>query len=160
MRCKDYGVKQIMVGLHQVGVVGLRKALEKAADSTVSDREAIVDMLIELLAVDNFIPDRHNDEFRTSIWREYLRHIGEDISPFYSKVAVTVRGESGGRRDEFVGMAMEVFADHELVPVIEYDVVGDGGKTPELLIDDHVVVAGMQSQSAFSAAVRKSFSDW
>ena len=160
MRCKDYGVKQIMVGLHQVGVVGLRKALDRAAESGLADREAIVDMLIELLVDDNYIPDRHADEFRVSIWREYLRHRGEDISPFYSRVAVTVRGERGERRDEFVGMAEEVFADHELVPIIEYDVAGDGGTTPELLIDDLVVVAGLQSRSAFKAAVHKSFSDW
>jgi hypothetical protein len=160
MRCKDYGVKQIMVGLHQVGVVGLRKALQQVDDSGVSDREAIVDRLIEILVTDNYIPDRTDDDFRMSIWREYLRHRGEDISPFFSRVAVSVRGEPGERRDEFVAMAKDVFAGHELAPDIGYDDADDGGNTPELLIDDHVVVAGMLSRTAFNTAVRKSFSDW
>jgi hypothetical protein len=57
-------------------------------------------------------------------------------------------------------MANEVFAEHELIPVVDYDVAGCDGAAPQLLIDDQVVVAGLQSRSAFKAAVRKSFSDW
>jgi hypothetical protein len=158
MRCKDYSVKQIMVGLYQLGLVGLSKALKGTAERGLSERDDIVDHLISVLEGENYIPDRENEEFRIALWREYLRHTGGDFSPFFSRVDVTVRGEPGERRDEFVEMAFDVFAEHELTPVIEF--VPSGGGEPELLIDGAVVVAGVQRRPSFNAAVRKSFSDW
>jgi len=148
-----------MVGLRQVGIVGLRKAVARAAEEGLVDREEIVDLLLTILAEENYIPDPDNREYRTAIWREYLRDRGEDISPYFSPVPVIVRGAPGSRRDEFEVLAREVFAEHELAPLVQYDASGDGA-LPELVIDGTVVVSGPHSRSTFKAAVRRSFSDW
>jgi hypothetical protein len=160
VRCKDFGVAQIMVGVHRVGLVGLNEALEHAVDSGLTDREEIVDSLIEFLSGENYFPDRRVEEFRIALWREYLRCRGEDFSDFYSRVEVRVRGEAGPDRDEFVGLVRAAFADHELEPVVEFEPGECRGPGPELLIGDHLVVAGLASPDDFKTNVRKSFSEW
>jgi hypothetical protein len=153
-------VTQILVGLHQVGVVGLWPALDAAASSGLSDREEIVDLLMAALAADNYVPTGLVEDYRVALWREYLRHRGEDFSEFFSKVDVTVRGGPGENRDRFVDLTRSVFAEFELAPIIEFDGVGGDDQTPRLLIDDHEVVAGLTSRDRFRTAVRKSFSHW
>jgi hypothetical protein len=158
--CKTFGVTQVMVGLYRVGLVGLRQALEAVEGEGLTDREAIVDRIIGELGRDNYLPDRQLEAFRPALWREYLRYRGEDFREFFSEVAVTVRGEPGEERDRFVELARSVFAEHELRPVFSYAAPDAEGPNPVLLIGDHQVVAGMSTKDRFSAAVRKSFSDW
>jgi hypothetical protein len=160
MGCRSFGVNSVLVGLHRVGIVKLRDALEKAGASGLTDREAIVDLLIETLAADNYIPDRQVDAFRVSLWREYLRFKGEDFSDFFSEIEVTVTGEAGGARDGFVEMAKAVFADFELKPLVTFALPGDGEASPQLVIDGEAIVSGLQSRQRFKAAVRKSITDW
>lgn len=160
MRCSNTGSDTILVGLHRVGLVGLRAALEKADGSGLEDRDAILDLLIETLAADNYIPDSQLEPFRVAIWREYLRRKGEDIRPFYSEIEVTVTGQPGGDRDQFVGMMRSVFGDFELSPVIAFARAGEGGADPRLVINDETIVRGLQSRRSFKSAVHKSISDW
>jgi hypothetical protein len=159
-RCKSYAVTQIMVGLHRVGVVGLPKALLAAEEAGLSDREAIVDRIVEALAGDNYVPAGQMEAYRGAMWREYLRHRGEDISELFSEVEVIVRGESGEERDRFVDMTRSVFAEFELKPIIAFAPESDDGPNPQLLISDHVVVQGMRNRGSFKSAVHKSFSAW
>lgn len=160
MRCSNTGSDTILVGLHRVGLVGLRAALEKADGAGLEDRDAILDLLIETLAADNYIPESQLEPFRVAIWREYLRRKGEDIRPFYSEIEVTVAGPPGGDRDQFVGMMRSVFGDFELKPVIAFAQGGEGGADPRLVIDDETIVRGLQSRRSFKSAVHKSISDW
>ena len=88
----------ILVGLHRVGLVGFRDALAAAAASGLDDREAIVDSLVETLASENYIPDPGDEAFRIALWREFLRHRGQDFRAFFSEVAVTVR--AGDRQED------------------------------------------------------------
>jgi hypothetical protein len=160
MGCGSYGVTQVLVGLHRVGVVGLRKALLQAQDSGLADREAILDRLIETLTADNYFPKGQTAALRTALWREYLRYLGEDFREFFSEVRVTVRGEPGERRDQFVEMAESVFADFELKPIADFAEESKTGSDPELLIGDQRVVHGLLSRDKFKSAVRKNLSDW
>jgi hypothetical protein len=150
----------MMVGLHRVGVVGLRKALEQADASGLGSRDDIVDLMMELLAVDNYIPDRQKDEYRLALWREFLRYRGEEFRDFFSQVAVTVRGEPGAERDRLVKAAEHAFASFELKPVFLFEPPEEGGPRFELLIGQHSVVQGSPSGEHLKSAVRKSLSHW
>jgi len=160
VRCKDYGVTQIMVGLHRVGIVGLHKAIQKAADTDLSEREEIVDLLMATLAADNYIPASQVEAMRISVWREYLRSRCEDIEEFFSEVTVTVCGDSGDERDRFVELTAAVLSEFELRPTIQYAEPRQDGPNPQLVIGDHAVVQGLKSREQFSSEVRKSFSHW
>ncbi len=160
MRCKDYSVTQIMVGLYRVGIVGLHQALKSADESGLTDREQTVDLIMELLSRDNYFPERQRQPLRVAVLRELLRHRGEEFSEFFSEVEVTIRAEPGEERERFESMTLDVFAEHELRPVIGYAPPGDAGPHPQLAIGDQVVVCGNPGRERFKSAVRKSFSEW
>jgi len=160
VRCGSPGVPQILVGVNRVGIVGLRDALAIAAESELTEREEIVDFLLEALAADNYIPANRTDDFRIAVWREYLRSREEDFSAFFSEIDVTVVGEAGDERDGFLEMLNAIFTEFELRPVVAFTPPGEDGPDPQLIIDDEVIVRGLQSRHSFKAAIHKSISDW
>jgi hypothetical protein len=160
MKCKDYSVRQILIGLHRVGIVGLHDAIVAAADSGLQDRDAIVDLILETLRSNNFIPDGQIHEYRPALWREYLRHRGEDITELYTAVPVVVRGEADEQRERFVELVRAAMALFELRPAIDFAPPADESPNPQLVIDDAVVARGPQSRRGMEKAVRQSLSDW
>lgn len=160
MRCGSFAVSQVLVGLHRVGVVGLRQACEKVAAAGVAGREEIVDRLQAELAADNFIPATQEDDYRFALWREFLRFAGEDFSEFFSEIPVTVRGEPGGDRDRLVGLCAAVLADFELRPVVEFADADEEGPNPQLSIGGATVARGLPSRRSLKATVRHRLSDW
>lgn len=157
MRFKDKLVKQIRVGLVQIGIVGLRDALKTTDELDPTDREAVVDRMMEALGPVNYIPDSQVDAYRTAFWREFLRHRGRDFSAWYSELPVTVRGAPGEERDRFVALVEETLAAHELRPVFS---LAPGGRSPELVIRDEVVARGPENRASLERAVRRTFSHW
>jgi hypothetical protein len=153
-------VAQILVGLHRVGLVGLRQACEKVAAAGLAEREEIVDRLLVELAADNFIPESQEEAYRTSLWREYLRFSGKAFSEFFSEIEVTVRGEPGEDRDRLAVLCESVFAEFELRPVLELKGADEEGPDPQLVIGGETVVRGLPSRKALKATIRKRLSDW
>ena len=160
MHCKTWGVTPVLVGIQSVGIVKLRPALEKAAAAGITDREALIDFLLEELSADNYIPNRQDEPYRRAIYREYLKHQKQDFSDFLNEVDVVVRGEPGDDRDAFVDATVSVFAAHDLKPRITFEPPNEEGPNPELLIRDMTVITGKPTRKMFDNAVRKSFSDW
>ena len=160
MRCGSYAVSQVLVGLHRVGLVGLRQACEKVAASALAAREEIVDFLLADLAADNFIPEGQREAYRTALWREYLRSVGEDFSEFFSEIPVTVSGEPGEDRDRLAGLCTSVLADFELRPVAEYADADKEGPNPQLDIGGTTIARGLPSRKSLKATVRHRLSDW
>lgn len=160
MRCSSVAITQVLVGLHRVGIVGLHAALVEAEQSGLRSREEIVEVLRERLARDNYIPERQRDEYDVALWREYLRHRGENFRDFLSRVQVTARGEPGEERDRLVAMAETVFATFELKPEFEFEPCPPGESGVRLLIGEHEIVEGCPPADRFTAAVRRSLSDW
>ena len=112
MRCGgSFGVTPILVGLNRVGIVGLGDALKQIDAEGLTEREAIVDRLIETLSPDNYLPESQREAFRIALWREYLRFKGRDLRPFYSEIDVTVRSEPGDERDRFVDLTIQGAVD-------------------------------------------------
>lgn len=160
MRCRSFAVSQVLVGLHRVGIVGLRQACEKVSGAGLAGRAEIVSFLVDELAADNFIPETQAGDYRIALWREYLRFVGEDFSDFFSEIPVTVRGDPDEDRDLLVDLCATVLAEFELRPVFEFgDAAGDG-PNPQLVIGDTTVARGVPSLRSLKATVRQRLSDW
>jgi hypothetical protein len=114
MKVRLRSVSQVLVGLDRVGLAGLEQAFERADDSGLGEREGLVELMMEALSTRNYIPPESEGEYRKTVWREYLRHRGEDIRHLYSKVEVVVRGEAGDDLDRIVGAVSAVMTEHEL----------------------------------------------
>jgi len=161
VRCgKPANVSSVLIGLHQVGIIGLRDALKKADESDLDQAEEITEYIIGLLAEDNYVPESQAAAYRRTIWREFLRYRGEGFHLFYSEVDAAVRGGAGEERDRFVQILTSVFGDFELKPVIEYIDSSERNSMPELLIGKDIVVRGCLPRDEFKAAVRRRISDW
>ena len=109
---------------------------------------------------DNFIPEAQEAAYRTALWREFLRFVGEDFSEFFSEIPVTVLGEPGGDRDRLVGLCASVLADFELRPVLEFADADEEGPNPQLVIGDTTVAKGLPSRRSMKATIRQRLSDW
>ena len=160
MRCKDHSVRQILIGLHRVGIVGLADAIKGAEASDLRDRESIVELILAMLRPDNYIPEQQLGDYRRALWREFLRHSGEDLSDFYTEIPVIIRGDPGEDRDRFLELTRAAMARFELQPVVELAPPGDEGPNPQLVIGGEVVARGPQTPRALENAVRRSLSDW
>lgn len=160
MGCGDYAVNQVLVGLHRVGIIGLRQACEVVAGSGLHDREQIVDALLGELEAENFISEGFREDYRIALWREYLRRQGRDFSEFYSSLAVTVRGPSGEARDQLVDLCRSVLADFELQPELDFDAAEADNAEPELVIGDTIVARGVPTRKALKGNIRRRLSDW
>jgi hypothetical protein len=160
MRCGDYAVSQVLVGLHRVGVVGLRQACAKIAASGLVEREEIVDALLEELAADNFIIDSQIEAYRIALWREYLRSQGRELSEFFSRIEVTVRGNAGEDRDRLIELFRSVLAEFELQPDLDLAAPVDDGSAPQIVIGDTTVATGFPTRRALKTTIRQRLSDW
>jgi hypothetical protein len=160
MRCGSYAVSQVLVGLHRVGLVGLRQACAKVVAEGHTERDEIVELLFAELAADNFIPDAQRDDYRIALWREYLRSVGEDFSEFFSEIEVTLRGEASEDRDLLAGLCASVLADFELRPIVELAGTDDDGPYPQLVISNTVVASGLPSRKVLKSIIRHRLSDW
>ncbi len=160
MPCGSFGVTQILVGLYRIGVVGLRQALREVDSLDLRDQGLIVDDLLSRLAEDNLVPDRMLEDYRTALWREYLRLKGGDLTAYYSPVEVTLRCHSGEAPSGFIDKITSVFADFELRPEVAIVSTTFAGPSPQLLYGDHMIVQGDKTREKLKAAVRQSFSDW
>ena len=160
MGCGDYAVNQVLVGLHRVGIIGLRKACDAVASSGLQDREEIVDALLEELEGENFVTAGIIEDYRTALWREYLRRQGHDFSEFFSSLQVIVRGRPGDARDELVRLCSSVLADFELRPDLDLEATATDGDEPELIIGGATVARGIPTRKALKGNIRRRLSDW
>lgn len=158
MKFKDYSVRQVLVGLHRVGIVGLADAIERAEASGLDDRDALTDHMLATLRPNNYIPEATLPEYRRALWREYIRNRGGDFSALFSEVEVTVRGQPGENRDRFVDLVRSALAEMELQPVVVFE-PGEGAGI-ELVIRGEVVARGADTFKRILLALRRTLSEW
>jgi hypothetical protein len=161
MSCGSFGVTPVLVGRHRIGLVGLPDALKKVDSSGLAERGEVVDLLLETLKGDNYVRDSQMEDFRTAVWREYLKHKGRDASAFYSEIEVVVRGEEGAALERFLSELAAVFGGFDLRPLVTREPASPEGPNPQLVIEDETILRGLPpNRWSFESAVRKSFSDW
>ena len=153
-------VTQILVGLRRIGIVGLRESLKEVEASGATEREEVVDLMLGALSRINYIPPHVKDEYRQALWREYMRHRGEDIRDLYSEIEVVVRGDQGDELDRFLRALRIAFGEHELKPAVTMESPDPAGQNPRMLIDGEVVLAGATREREVERAVRAQISDW
>lgn len=160
VRCKDYSVTQVRIDMHRVGIVGLADALEAAAESGLEERSAIEDLLLDTVAARNYVPADHVAAYRRALWREFERHRGRDISPYFDDVHVTVRGPAGESRDRFVTLLAAVLAEFELRPLVHFEGQTTGDSALQLDLAGDTILRGMPTRRTLRSAIYRSFSDW
>jgi hypothetical protein len=160
MKVRLRSVSEVLIGLDRIGLVGLEEAFDRADESGLGDREELVSFLMEALSTRNFIPPASENEYRKAVWREYLRHRGEDIRHLYSEIEVVVRAEAGEDRDRIVGAVKAVLNEHELEPSFRHESPGPAGASPTVSIAGQVVVRGARGESAIRKAIKARMDDW
>jgi hypothetical protein len=153
-------VNTLLVGLHRIGIVGLRQALMEVDQAGLTHQKDVVDRLAEILLPGNYIPDPDNEQFRRALWREYLRYRNEDFSNCFSRVNVTVQGTAGEERDDLVEALESILHDLELEPVVEFAPAPEDGPDPYLIIDNQSIGGGFRTGEHLRQAIHKSISDW
>lgn len=160
MKIRMRSVSQVLLGLDRIGLVGLERTFQEADESRLTEREELVSLMMEALSKQNYIPSASHDKYRHALWREYLRHRGEDIRDLYSEIEVVIRSEPGPELDRFLETVVEVFAKYELKPVIELEPPDPLGPNPQLRIREKLVVAGTTDPERIGRAVGRQISDW
>jgi hypothetical protein len=153
-------VTQVLVGLRRIGIVGLQESLREVEKAGATEREEVVDLMLGVLSEINYIPSHVLDEYRHALWREYMRHRGEDIRDLYSEIDVVVRGEPGEDLDRFQRALRLAFGEHELKPAVTLESPAPKGRNPQLVIEGEVVLAGTTRDREVDKAVRAQISDW
>lgn len=153
-------VTQILVGLRRIGIVGLRESLKRVDSAGATEHEEVVDLMLGTLARMNYIPAHVEDDYRQALWREYMRHLGEDIRDLYSEIEVVVRGEPGDEMDSFLRALRLAFGEHELKPAVQMEPPDPDGLNPQLLIENEVVLSGATRNRDVDRAIRAQISDW
>lgn len=153
-------VSHILVGLNRIGLVGLRKAIEAVDAAGLTERDDVVATMMDELAGGNYISAASIDLYRQALWREYLRHRGEDIRHLYSAIDVVVRARPGPDLDRLCEVLVEVFARHELRPITTIEPPSEDGPHPQVLIDDEIVAAGTTDPDRLAQRIGKQISHW
>ena len=76
---KQDEVVKIRVGEFSVGIVGLKAALEEAAQANLSSDDEVAEYLFEHLKSKNYIPPRAQIDYRLAFLREYKKYKGEPV---------------------------------------------------------------------------------
>lgn len=76
-----YDIRQIRIGKHDFGIIGLTDAIEKvAADHSGASDEIISDALYEILKQQNYISNNIKDAFKSAFLREYQKQLGLPVT--------------------------------------------------------------------------------
>jgi small redox-active disulfide protein 2 len=114
-------VVKIRIGKFTVGVVGLKAALENAAQCDFSSEGAVVTHLLEQLRAKNYIPPGGESEYGKSVLREYRKCKGEPIEaekPF--GLEVKVLGPGCPNCDNLEKMVFQVMATEGISGDVEH----------------------------------------
>ena len=142
-------VLQIKVGKFNIGIVGLKAAVEAAAQASLQDDEAVAQYLLEHLKSKNYIPPSAEHEYGLAFLREYKRSIGEPVEieqPY--ELQVKVLGPGCPNCDTLEQMVYKVMAADSIVGSVEHvrdlnEIAAYGMvATPALVINGEVKCVG------------------
>jgi len=117
-------IKQIRIGKHDFGIVGLEEAFAKVSGS-LSDQhhKKIADALLNILKKQNYIPDNAADTYKEAFLREYLKHLGKPLPASIDadeELTVTLIGAGCAQCDSIVNNMMSVLSELNLPARIDY----------------------------------------
>jgi small redox-active disulfide protein 2 len=119
-----YDIKQIRIGKHEFGIVGLTDAMDavarennKAADSVIAEA------LLQKLSKDNYIPSNVKEDYKKAFLREYQKHLGLAITvqePTEDKLIIKVVGAGCNRCDKLEMDVMGALSKLKLPAQVEH----------------------------------------
>jgi small redox-active disulfide protein 2 len=143
-------VRQIKIGKHQTGIVGLDEALKETAEECqgFSDQK-ISSLLIQKLSPKNYIPSSAIPLYESTLLREYKKFMGEPIQePPLENVEIKVLGAGCPNCDRLEQDLMILIAEtgieadlehvRDIREIGQYGVMG----SPALVINGKVKAVG------------------
>jgi len=143
-------VKQIKIGKHMIGIVGLKSTFEEMARGYVDQTDvALSRMLLERLAEKNYIPENVREDYGRAFVREFKKFLGHAVEDEGAEgLVIKILGAGCVICNSLENTVMEtlttmgVVADLEHVrdaeQILEYQVKG----TPALVINGRVMCTG------------------
>ena len=115
-------VRQIKVGKHTVGIIGLKSIVEEVANDFAEKQETeIIDELLKRLSVKNYIPGNIREEYGKAFIREFNKFVGRPYEEeVFEGLEVKVLGQGCTQCDKLEQELMHVMAEYEFVANIEH----------------------------------------
>ena len=114
-------VVKIRVGGFNVGIVGLKVALEQTVEEDLSSDEEVATYLLEQLKSKNYIPPRSESDYGQALLREYRKHMGEPSGVEKpSGLEVKVLGPGCPNCDKLEQMVYQVMTVENIVGNVEH----------------------------------------
>lgn len=143
-------VRQIKVGKHTIGIIGLKNSLEDVAkDFAEKPEDEIQAELLRRISEKNYIPDHIQEEYAKAFLREFNKFLGRPYEEELSKgLQIKILGPGCTQCDMLESELKEVMTEMNLAADIEHitDVkeIGKYGVmgTPALIINGEVKVVG------------------
>jgi hypothetical protein len=146
---KEDEVSKISVGKFTVGIVGLKEALEKAAEGGLPADDAAAQHLLNRLKPRNYIPSGSELEYARAFLREYRKYRGMPVEVEKSEgLDVKILGAGCVNCDKLEQMVYRVMTGANLVGNVEHvrdlqAIVSYGiASTPALVINRQINCAG------------------
>ncbi len=141
---------RIRVGENEVGLFGLKRALEEiTVKHSQSPDEEVESLLLEAMARENYLPYCAKAEYGRALLREFKRHTGQ---PFDEAAAgartIVVYGPGCYMCTRLYDTVMQVLNEMKLAASLEHvtdieEIARSGlARTPALVIDGKVVAMG------------------
>jgi len=118
---KEDEVSKINVGSFNVGIVGLKAALEQAAQAEIAPDERGGEYLLKVLKSKNYIPDTSEPEYARAFLREYRKFKGlpvQDDKP--QGLEVKILGPGCINCNKLEQMVYKVMSTASLVGTVEH----------------------------------------
>jgi hypothetical protein len=148
-----YDIRQIRIGKHDVGIVGLTDAIEMVAANHKSSADNIIaEALYEALKKHNYISDHVKEAYKQAFFREYQKHLGIPVTAkdgVPDELTVTVVGPGCPRCENLEMEVMMALSELNLPARVDHvrdpKEIGRMGifGTPSLLFNDEVKCVGV-----------------
>jgi hypothetical protein len=141
---------RIRVGDHEVGLIGLKEALQEAASrSGTSSEDELRQILLELLAKRNYIPASAREKYGVSLLREFHKFMGnQQDEPEDDQLRIKVFGPGCYQCDQLGQTILALLSEMNLPASVEHvtdlNEIAQLGLTrlPVLMINGKIVSAG------------------
>jgi hypothetical protein len=142
--------RQIKVGKHSVGIIGLTHVIEKVAEDFAQKPDSeIQEELLKRLSKSNYIPDGIRESYGKAFLREFKKHLGKPYEEEKSEeLEIKVLGPGCSQCDMLDKILMEVLSEMNILADMEhirdikeigkYGVMG----TPALIMNGKMLSVG------------------
>jgi len=153
----NYEYKQIKVGKHKIGIIGLTTVLtEMAEEYAQKSDDTVMTELLKRLSPKNYIAKQSEELYGKAFLREFKKFIGKPFDEKESDEGITIKilGPGCSRCENMEKEVIEVLTDMNLAADVEHvrDIkeIGKYGvmSMPGLVINGKVVSVGIVPQKA------------